>query len=379
MGLDFRDRYLKPVIGTFLSKQVVFVGGPRQAGKTTLCLQFLKQASPESPAYLNWDVLKDRQAIKAGEISPDEPVVCLDEVHKFRPWRSLVKGLYDTKGHRQRFLVTGSARLDHYRRGGDSLLGRYRYLRLHPFSLGELSFDRETTERLLKFGGFPGVFLDGTEERLRLWHQERTYRLVHDDVRDLQQVRKIDSIELLADALAGKVGSLLSVKKLADQLEENHKTVGTWLTILDNLYYSYRIAPWVEPKIRAVKKERKLYLWDWSAVPDPAVRFENMVGSHLLKHCHLLEDAEGWRMELRYIRDVQKREIDFVVLKDAKPLFAVECKSGDRSPSPNIRYFKERTGIPKFYQVHLGEKHFEPDRKTVVVPFWRFCQDLGLP
>lgn len=345
-------------------------------GKTTLCLQFLQPASVKSASYLNWDDPVARHNIKKAELPVNKKIICFDEIHKFKNWRSLIKGLYDTKKYKYRFLITGSARLDHYRRGGDSLLGRYRYLRLHPLTLGELSSpDRPTTESLLKFGGFPEPFFKGSEKSLRLWHRERTYRIINDDLRDLDQVKELNSMELLADALPFRVGSPLSIKNLADDLEANHSTISRWLQILDNIYYSYRISPYgASSRIRSVKKEKKLYLWDWSAIEGLPFRFENMVASHLLKYCHFFEDTEGEKMDLCFLRDTDKREIDFVVLKNNKPLFALECKTGDKSLSPHIKYFKERTDIPKFYQVHLSSRHVELDKRTVILPFWKFCR-----
>ncbi len=371
------QRYLVPTIQSFLKKRMVFVGGPRQVGKTTMCLQLLDDPSIDGPAYLNWDDVTARSKIKKAELPIDQKIVCFDEIHKFKQWRSLIKGIYDTKKNKFKFLVTGSARLDHYRRGGDSLLGRYRYVRLHPLTINELaSFDANTTEALLKMGGFPEPFFEGSERSLKLWQNERLYRIINDDIRDLEKVQEISSIELLADALPSRVGSPLSLNNLAGDLEVHHATVKNWVNILDNVYYSYRIAPYGAPKIRAVKKEQKLYLWDWSTIEEKGLRFENMVASHLLKYCHFLEDSEGERMELRFLRDTDKREIDFVVLKNKKPLFAVECKTGERNLSQHIGYFKERTSIPKFYQIHLGTRHVQVDDRSTIMPFWRFCKDI---
>ena len=375
---SFHNRYLLKSIKYFLKKRMVFVGGPRQVGKTTLCLQFLKPPSISNRAYLNWDDLQARSKIKKAELPIDKKIILFDEVHKFKNWRSLVKGFYDTKRYKYKFLVTGSARLDLYRKGGDSLLGRYRYLRLHPLTVKELSADKNTVESLLKFGGFPEPFFNGTERNLKLWHKERVYRIINDDVRELNKVKELTSIELLADALSERIGSPLSVKNLADDLGVHHSTAKQWGQILDQIYYSYRISPFGSAKIRAVKKEQKLYLWDWSIIEDPAFRFENMVASHLLKYCHFLEDTEGEKMELRFLRDRDKREIDFVVIKNKKPVFAVECKTGEKAVSPHIHYFKERTNIPKFYQVHLGSKHFEVDKSIMILPFWKFCADKKL-
>ena len=146
----FHNRYLSKPIKTFLKNRMVFVGGPRQAGKTTLCLQWLSPKSIKSPAYLHWEDPQARYKIKHQELPHNQKVLLFDEIHKFKKWRSLMKGLYDTKKYKYKFLVTGSARLDLYRRGGDSLLGRYRYLRLHPLTLKELHFFSESNQRLTK-------------------------------------------------------------------------------------------------------------------------------------------------------------------------------------------------------------------------------------
>ncbi len=373
----FKNRYLFNTIEEFLKNKMVFVGGPRQVGKTTLCTQFLTPKSIRSSSYLNWDDPSSRFKIQNGEFPIDKKILCLDEIHKFKKWRSLIKGLYDTKRYKYKFLITGSARLDYYRKGGDSLLGRYRYVRLHPFSLDEMpSFNKETTEQLLHFGGFPEVLLEGREKNLRLWQRERVFRVINDDIRELNNIKELSLIELLANDLPRRIGSPLSIKSIADDLGVHHATAANWIEILDNLYYSFRISPYGAPKIRAVKKEQKLYLWDWSVIENKGLRFENMLASHLLKFCHFLEDSQGYKMELRFLRDTNKREVDFVVVKNKKPLFAVEGKLGEENISPHIYYFKERINIPVFYQVHLKRKHIEKEKGVIILPFWKFIQEL---
>lgn len=378
------DRYLAAEIAAALESKMVFIGGPRQVGKTTLALSLVTpEATERHPAYLNWDDPKVPPRLRRGELPIDEPVVILDEIHKYSRWRNLVKGLYDTEKSSRRILVTGSARLDHYRKGGDSLAGRYRYFRLHPFSLRELAEsggapEGEHLSLLLRFGGFPEPVLGQSERRLRIWQRERMTRVVREDLRDLERVREISLVEQLADLLPEKVGSPLSIKSLREDLQVDHKTVERWLSILENLYVCFRIAPFGAKRIRAVKKAQKLYLWDWSMVPEPGPRLENLVASQLLKYCHWLEDVEGHRMELRYLRDTDGREVDFVVIKDRNPIFAVECKTGDKAASSAAQYFAERTAIPVFYQVHLRERSFQTG-KIVVLPFARLCEDLNLP
>ncbi len=222
------------------------------------------------------------------------------------------------------------------------------------------------------------VFLSGSEKKWRLWQKERLYRLVNDDIRSLESLREYSSIENLAEALPERVGSPLSINALAEDLEFNFRTIESWVKILEKVYYCFRIMPFGAPKIRAVKKEKKLYLWDWSVCENEGAKFENMVASHLLKYCHFIEDTQGFKMELRFLRDTDKREIDFVVMKEKKPLFAVECKTGEKSLSKHITYFKERTTIPKFYQVHLGEKDYAPQSNVRVLPFLKFASELNL-
>jgi predicted AAA+ superfamily ATPase len=379
--MDRRPRYLAPFVGSALARKMAFVGGPRQVGKTTLALALIAPDADEShPAYLNWDDPRDAARLRRLELPPGEPLLVLDEVHKYARWRNLVKGLYDSERSRRRIIVTGSARLDYYRKGGDSLANRYRYFRLHPFSLRELNPTPSPADldALLRFGGFPEPLLQQDERDHRLWQRDRVSRVVREDLRDLEHVREVSLVEQLVDLLPERVGSPLSIKSLREDLQVDHKTVERWLTILENLYLCFRIAPFGAPKVRAVKKERKLYLWDWSMTPTGGPRFENLVASQLLKYCHFVEDTEGHAMELRFLRDVDRREVDFVVLKNRKPLFAVECKTGDRAVSPAIGYFAERTAIPRFFQVHLGDRHFEAGRATVL-PYRRLCTELELP
>ena len=374
-------RYLESAVANALSRKMVFVGGPRQVGKTTFALGFLgKNADETHPAYLNWDHPGVPPRLRRAELPAAEPLLLLDEIHKYGRWRNLLKGIFDTERSRRKIIVTGSARLDYYRKGGDSLAGRYRYFRLHPFSLRELSRNpsRSDLEALLKFGGFPEPLFAQNETEHRIWMRDRISRVIREDLRDLEYVREISLIEHLTDLLPSKVGSPLSVKSLREDLQIDHKTAERWLQILENLYVCFRISPYGAPRVRAVKKERKLYLWDWSSVAGDGARFENMVASQLLKYCHWIEDTQGYAMELRYLRDTDKREADFVVLKNQKPIFAVECKSGEKAIGSALRYFAARTPIPRFYQTHLGERHYSTGKVTVV-PFIKLCQELELP
>ena len=353
---------------------MVFIGGARQVGKTTLAQSLIKKFQDEHPAYLNWDSDRDRRKIKARQWPKSEHLIVLDEIHKYKEWRNFVKGLFDTLKHTHSFLITGSARLDHFRKGGDSMLGRYFYYRLHPYSLPELGNNKKNLELLFEFGGFPEPLIERNQRSLKRWHIGRLSKLVRSDIRDLENVKDMDKFEMLAEELPLRVGSPLSYNSIARDLEIAPKTVKRWVGILDSLYFCFQIPPFGSSKIRAVKKEQKLYLWDWSQINDEGVRFENMLASLLLKFCHYHEDTDGEKMELRYLRDTDRREVDFVVIKNKKPLFGVECKFKNKSFSNNIHYFKERTSIPVFYQVDFKGNEKQIADGLIMTSISRFCE-----
>jgi len=367
-----KERYLTQYILNDLTEKMVFVGGPRQVGKTTLCRD-LVGISFKNPAYFNWDNRADRKAIMAATWPGDAELLIFDEIHKYKKWKRLIKGEYDRYKEKFKFLVTGSARLDIYRRGGDSLQGRYHYYRLHPFTLAEIeklsgnysvlgelildhNFYKDTLNTLDTFGGFPEPFTKQNPRQIRRWHNEKIERMFREDIQDIEAIRDIGNMKLLSDMLPAKVGASLSLNSIREDLEVSHRAVTHWMNVLEAFYYHFRIYPYASKKIRSLKKEPKLYLWDWSEVEDEASRFENLIASHLLKFAHFITDQEGYRAELSYLKDVDKREVDFLMTIDGKPWFAVEVKLNDTALSPNLLYFRDRLSIPYVYQVVKKDK-----------------------
>lgn len=354
--MPFRERYLQKQVEQDLKKKMVFVGGPRQVGKTTMALKIL---GPHTEGYLNWDAAEHREKILKREF-PNTPLWVFDEIHKYRSWRNTLKGLYDIHKTNRQILVTGSARLDLYRRGGDSLQGRYHYLRLHPLSAAELKINSAVDFlTLLKLGGFPEPFFSQTEIEAKRWSQEYRSRLIQDDLANLERVHDFGNLELLMLRLPELVGSPLSINALREDLQVSHKTVANWLTILERLYAIFRLSPFGAPKIRAVKKEQKHYHYDWSLINDDSFRFENLVANHLLKWVHFQQDSEGRLLELGYFRDIDGREVDFIVVENRKPVMAIECKWNDTEISKGLRYFKERFPRCEAWQISaIGKKDF---------------------
>jgi len=339
-------RYLEAAIMKDLTKKMVFLGGPRQCGKTTLAEHVVAQfpyRKNNSGIYFNWDDDIQRRKILKRHWEDKNELIVFDELHKYHRWKNWLKGLYDSTKKRHKYLVTGSARLDVYKKGGDSLFGRYHYWRLHPMSLSEpikgIS-QKNSLKRLMTLGGFPEPFLDGSETEAVRWRRERFDRVLREDVRDLNQLHNIHALPLFVDCLRERVGSLVVLSNIAEDIQISQKTLKRWLDILETMYILFAVRPLVKNIPRAIQKPPKVYFFDnGDVIGDEGSRFENLVATHLLKKIHFLEDSTGHRYELRYIRDKEGREVDFVILKNGKCTDLVEVKLSDKKIHKPLNYY----------------------------------------
>jgi predicted AAA+ superfamily ATPase len=381
------NRYLTQIIQELALnyQKMVFITGPRQSGKTTLCKSFLRKNESQS-AYFTWDDSEFRkkwtkhpkQLLYSADQVPLKTVV-FDEIHKAPKWKQTVKGIYDTRADNcnPHLFVTGSAHLNTYKKGGDSLMGRYLLFRLHPFSLGELlnpqtqcppdqlwshiQAQRElpqikaqkVLDDLVRYGGFPEPYLSKNDAFARVWRRGRVEKLVHEDLRDLSRIPELGKVDVLTALLPDRIGSPLSITSLKEDLEVSHETTKRWLDYLQALYYYFEIKPWTKNISRSLKKEGKPYLWDWSEISDDKTgeKFENLMACHLLKACHFWTDSGYGTFALHYLRNKEKKEIDFLIVKDKKPWLPIECKYADTHISPSFNSFLHHLGVKQFIQV----------------------------
>jgi uncharacterized protein len=369
-------------------RQMAFVTGPRQVGKTTAC-----RAVAEPHAYLSWDDQDDRRVITRGPkavveaagaalLAETDPVVVLDELHKYSRWKTLLKGLYDKHHDAMRLLVTGSSRLDIYKRGGDSLMGRYLLYRMHPLSIGELvdaSVPRELLRapvklppshmrRLLDHGGFPEPFAKDNPRFTSQWRRLRTNQLVREDLRDVSNIHDLSRVELLVTLLHELSGAQLSYSALAQQLNASVDTVRRWIATLCALHHGFMVRPWFKNVAKSLRKEPKWYARDWSGITDPGRQSETLVACHLLKAVETWEDLGFGKFSLCYLRDKLKREVDFVVIRDDKPWFLVEVKHSDTTLSPTLAYFQGVTKAAHAFQVVIDLPFVQADCFTRSTP-----------
>ncbi len=373
-------------------------------GKTTTSLE----ASSESPLhyYFNWDNDDHRALIIEGpsavakearlnEVRSTLPILVFDEIHKYRNWKRFLKGFFDTYEKKCRILVTGSARLDVYKRGGDSLMGRYFLYHLHPLSIREITdpsvpkqeirnpcpITEENYEALLNYSGFPEPYLKRSKSFFNHWKRLRIEQLFREDLRDLSRIQEISQIQLLAEILQEEASHALNHSTLATKIKVSAPTLHRWIELLKNLFFCFTIQPWSKNLNRSLIKEPKIYLWNWALIEDKGARLENFVASHLYKAVQFWTDQGFGEYGLYYLRDKDKREVDFLVTKDRKPWFIVEAKaSGEQGISRWLYYYQEKLKVPHAFQLGFDLPYVDQDcfkfKGPVIVPAKTFLSQL---
>ena len=384
------------------NRQMVFLSGPRQVGKTTIA-----RSLDDAAGYFNWDNQTHREMIVKGpsaiaarlgldRLHSDPPLCVFYELHKYQHWRDLLKGFFDQYETRANVLMTGSASLATFRRGGDSLMGRYFPYTLHPVSVAECvatptehalinrspgRIEHDQWESLWQFGGFPEPFLKAQKRFYNRWRSLRNEQLFREDLRDLTRIQELGQVEMLATLLRSQVGQLTSYTYLARSVRVSIDTVRRWIDTLESLYYCFTVTPWHRNVARALRKEPKYYLWDWSQVADPRARAENLVASALHKAVHWWTESGRGDFSLHFVRDKQKHEVDFLVTRDARPWFLVEVKTSEKAPlSTTLDYFQKQLRAAHAFQVVMDANYVANDcfevQTPVIVPARTFLAQL---
>jgi predicted AAA+ superfamily ATPase len=388
MTLDIR--YITDIINNnaFKYRKMAFVSGPRQVGKTTMAKSLLSLRTVGN--YQTWDDIAFRKSWNKGPsdvvlflkdapaTGRDRPLLILDELHKDKRWKSALKGLFDLYGEKIDIFVIGSARLNIFKKGGDSLLGRYFNFRLHPLSLAELIGRRnddpntlttalfsgppvkpdnhayKVLTRLMEYGGFPDPYFNADRKFSNLWRIGRIEKLIREDLRDLSRLPELSQVEILAALLPDKVGNPLSIQSLREDIEVSHDTVTRWMNYLESLYHHFVIRPYSKRILRSLKKEPKIFLYDWTEIEAHGPRFENLVASHLLKACHYWTDSGHGTWNLSYLRNKEKQEVDFLISLKGKPVLSIECKYADIQFDLSILSFAKHIGIKHHIQIVMS-------------------------
>lgn len=332
--------YLEP-LKKYLGRKIILISGPRQSGKTTLTKMMSKNSD-----YLNYDSGEHRKILRDLAWDRRKDLIIFDELHKMPKWKQWLKGVFDTEDKR-RFVVTGSARLDQFKKVGDSLAGRYFHYRLHPLDVREIIAMSSETEaksvvnKLLMFSGFPEPYIEADKGFYQMWKRTHLDIILRQDLVDLEDVKSIRSIEILVELLVERVGSGVSYLGLSRDLQASDKTVKKWLEILENLYVIFKVTPYSKKITRSILKQPKYYFYDYARIPNEGAALENLVAASVLKEIHFRNDCNGESWELNYLAKKGTGELDFCILKDGKPYILLEVKTSDDSVSPNFKLFSQ--------------------------------------
>lgn len=363
-------RYLYQQVRGDLDKKLVVLTGPRQVGKTTLS-QDLMDDFPDAQ-YMNFDVAPHREVMQQYRWRQTAPLLIFDEIHKMHQWKSWLKGVFDGRAKGQRILVTGSARMETFRQGGDSLAGRYFRLRLHPISVREWvaqsgASPRQALTHLLKRGGFPEPALAETDTDAERWRTTYFSDLIREDVLEFSRLQEVKTMRLFAEMLRSRVGSPLSLASIARDLGVSSATLAKYLDILASLFIVFIVRPWHHNIARATLKAPKVYFYDSGLVlGDEGVRYENLVACHLLKRVQWLQDTEGKAVDLHYIRTKDSAEVDFVMSENGQLTHLLECKLND--PRVQSSLYRFAAEWPEAISLQLlRECAVESDHKGVQV------------
>jgi len=373
------DRYLKTNITNDLNSKIVLLTGPRQSGKTTLA----KKITP-SYDYLNADLSEDVLIIKEKKWDRNKQLIIFDELHKIDKWKKFIKGIYDKEGVTPQLLVTGSAKLDTYKKVGDSLAGRYFQYRLYPLDLHELKLYWQTDDqqqafsRLMSCSGFPEPFLSGEQTFYRRWQKSHHDIILRQDLIDYESVRNIKSIEILVELLRQRVGSGVSYANLAHDLQRDPNTIKRWCTILENMYIIFRATPYHNNIARSILKEPKFYFYDTALIANEGAKLENLTAFSLLKWLHWLEDVKGYNVSLNYCRTKDSREIDFMCTIEDRKYF-IEVKTSDHNLSPHFAFFRKFHPNAHYVQLVLNlDRDYTYQDGTKIMRLIPWLRDIDL-
>jgi predicted AAA+ superfamily ATPase len=405
--MEKRESYLKIWQDLARDKGMLFLVGPRQAGKTTLA-KIIAQ-SFTNQIYFNWDIPSHRRRLIENlsffetleRRDASRPLVIFDEIHKYKNWKNYLKGVYDQFQDHYQFLVSGSGRLDIYQKGGDSLAGRYLLFHLWPFTLAEMgkaqidfqeflanpleiSMDRslelkEIWEQLSNLSGFPEPFLSGRVNAYRRWSNTYSQQLIREDIRDMTELKSIKEVETLYLLLPSKVGSPLSLSSLAEDLHVSYNSVQNWLSVFERFFLVFSLSPYTSKIARAIQKEKKIYLWDTPRLKDPAARFENMVALELYRAITAWNDLGSGQFTLHFIKNKEKQEVDFLIANEGEPFLLIEAKFSDPEPSKALKIFQQALKIPAVQLINEGNgfRIFSNGNQSIlVVPAYQWLSRL---
>ena len=388
---------------------MVFISGPRQAGKTTFAQDIIGSLY-KNKVYFNWDIIDNKRKLienptfftAVNRVDSSSPLVIFDEIHKYKNWKQYLKGIYDQFSKEYKFIVSGSGQLDISQKGGESLAGRYLSMHLFPLTLAELSPHRRPVKDFLddplrgfdinplnetqkiwqdlgELSGFPETYARGEKDFWAKWSQTYGRQIIREDMKSVSDIRRIDDIEILFSLLPSRVGSPVSMNNLARDIQVSFDTVKQWLQLFEHFYLTFRLSPWSKKISRAILKEKKIYLYNYPQIPNATLRFENMVALELFRAVSQWNECGWGNFSLHYLRNKDKQEVDFLITQAHRPVLLIEAKFSEDKVTENLKYFQSVLNIPAV-QLVAKDNIFKlvphGEQKTLIVTAHRWLSSL---
>ncbi len=340
---------------------VIIITGPRQSGKTTLCKKLFKDhkyVSLENPDLREYALLDPR-----GFIEEYRGKVIIDEVQRVPQLFSYIQGEVDANDIAGQYILTGSQNFLLLEKIGQSLAGRAYIYNLLPFSTIELKTQYNTTLLSAIFkGGYPRIYAKNITPQDFFPSYVQTY--LERDVRSIINIKELSTFSAFIKICAGRIGQLFNASNIGNELGIDHKTVKSWLALLEASFVIYRLQPWHTNFNKRIIKSPKIYFYDTGlACHLLGIRSKEEINLHFAKGAlfenfvvveHIKETwNRGNRLSSFFWRDSAGNEIDLLI-EIGQQLKIVEIKS---AKTIKQKFFKGINYFEKLAQRYTIKKY----------------------
>ncbi len=397
------ERKLVADVATYLhSREAIVIMGARQVGKTFLLQYLIDIYLRENVFYLDLELreLLDLCNQGAEEVyqyiqqkgadTKRKIYLIIDEIQYLDDPTNLIKIFHDHYPH-VKLLLSGSSTFEMKRKFKESLTGRMVTFVLYPLSFEEFLIFKEKkyvlrtensraineelihlAEEYIKFGGFPQIVLESSEEKKKVYLSQIINTYIRKDIRDIGNIRDLSSFNKLLEILASQSGQLLNISELSNTLGIHQETVRTYLNLLENTFILKQVTPFHKNLRSELTKNPKVFLLDTGLMHLLWLKdFPKVILGNVFETFVFLELMKAGK-NIHFWRTVTQQEIDFIVSNGK--LYAIEAKLNfDQAWTRNMKSFSENYNCETFTVGLKGKKCGKSGKYT-----WELIKELEL-
>ncbi|MEA3545082.1 MAG: ATP-binding protein [Thermodesulfobacteriota bacterium] len=299
---------------------IIAILGPRQSGKTTLS----QKVFPEYD-YVSLEDVDHREFAAndpRGFLNKYSKNVIYDEIQRVPQLISYLQSHVDKMKENGKIIITGSHNFFLMEQISQSLAGRVGITKLLPFSIQELSEEKQTSNIQMFMGSYPRIY----DQKIRpeVFYKNYISTYIEKDIRQIKQVTKLDLFMKFMRILAGRTGQELNLSTISEECGVSHNTIGEWISILEASFLIYKLKPYHKNYNKRLVKNSKVYFTDTGLVCNLlGIRKPEELDYHFLRghifETFILSDFiknnynTGEKFELYFWRDNHKKEIDLIL------------------------------------------------------------------